>query len=102
ERAATTMIHFERKRGADRERALLDRAGMRKQIALLGRIGDAEAHAVRGHHAGVANLAAGFAIERALVEDNDATLALAERLDLLAVLHQRRHDTFGRFGLVTQ
>src|SRR5262249_8193983 len=100
------MIYFEHERRADRERAFLDRARMRKEIALLGRIGDAEAHAIRGHHAGVAAgvaaLAAGFAIERGLIEDDGAALALPERLDLLAVLHQRRHDAFGRFGFVAQ
>ena len=42
---------------------------MHEQIAgLLLRIGDAKAHALARHHAGVADLAAGLAIERRLVE----------------------------------
>ena len=68
---------------------------------LLG-IGDAEAHALAHHYAGVADLAAGFAIERGLVDDHGAVLALAERRDLLAVFHQRRHHALGDLGLIAQ
>ena len=80
DRAAARMVDFEGQRKARLERAFLDHAGMDEEVAalLLG-IGDAEAHAVGGHHAGVADLAARFAVERRLVEDDGAGLALAER-----------------------
>ena len=45
--AAPRVIDLEQQRGADLERALLDRAEMDEQVAgLLLRVGDAEAHAV--------------------------------------------------------
>ena len=73
---AARVIDVERERRAGLERALLDRADVHEQVAglLLG-VGDAEAHAVGGHHAGVADLAAGLAVERRLVDDDRAALA---------------------------
>ena len=100
---AAGMVHVERERQAGLERAFLDHAGVDKNIAgLLLRVGDAEAHAIAGHHAGIADLAAGFAVERGLVQHNRAGIAGAERRDLLAVAHQRGDDAFGALGLVAE
>ena len=76
---------------------------MHEEIAglLLG-IGDAEAHALAGHHAGVADLAAGLRIKRRLVQDDRAGLAGLQAFDLVAVLHQRADHAFGGLGLVAQ
>src|SRR5581483_10042747 len=76
---------------------------MHEQVAgSLLRIGDLEAHAVATHDAGVADLAAGLTVERRLVEDDSADLALAERSDLLALLDQSGDDAFGALGLVAE
>ena len=96
-------IDVERERKPGLERAFLDHAGMDEQVAglLLG-VGDAEAHAVGRHDAGIADLAAGFAVERRLVEHDGAGLALGQSGDLLAVAHQRGDDAFRGLGLVAQ
>jgi hypothetical protein len=97
--AAASMIDLERQRRANLERALIDRAGMHEQVAcLLLRLGDAERDPLAAHHAGIADLAAGLAVERRLVQDHSAGLALLEGLDLLAVLDQRRDHAFGALG----
>src|SRR5260221_6956851 len=100
--ATAGMIDFERERGADLERALLDSSGMDEHVArlLLG-VGDGKVHAVAAHDAGVADLTAGLGVKRRLVEDDGAALASPQRIDLLAVLHQRGNDALGGFGLVT-
>src|SRR5436190_627629 len=69
--------------------------------ALL-RVGDAEAHALAAHGADVADLTAGFAVERRLVEDNRAACSGLEAFDLAAVAHDRRNDAFRAFGVVAQ
>ena len=76
---------------------------MHEEIAglLLG-VGDAKPHALAGHHAGVADLAAGLGIKRRLVQHDRAALAGLEAVDFLAVLHQRRHHALGGLGLVAQ
>src|SRR5882762_873032 len=103
DRTTAAMIDRERKRHADLERALLDRAGMHKQIAdLLLRARDAEAHAVGAHSAGITDLAAGLAIERRLVEHDRTALAFLQRRNLLAALHQRGHNALGGLGVVAQ
>jgi len=43
-------------------------------------IGDAESHALAGHQAGIADLAAGFRVKRRLVQNDGATRAGLERL----------------------
>ena len=69
DRGAPGVIDFERQRRAGLQRALLHRAEMHEEIAgLLLRVGDAEAHALAGHHAGVADLAAGLRVKRRLVQ----------------------------------
>src|SRR5262249_25499685 len=60
------------------------------------------AHAIAAHDAGVADLTAGLGVKRRLVEDDGAALARPQRVDLLAVLHQRGDDALGAFGLVAQ
>ena len=73
DRRAPGMIDLERQRRAGLQRALLDGAEMHKEIAglLLG-VGDAKPHALAGHHAGVADLAAGLRIKRRLVQHDGA------------------------------
>src|ERR1700679_2084654 len=101
--AAARMIDLERQRGAWLQRALFHRAGMRQQVAgMFLRSGDAEAHTVAGHHTSTADLPAGFAVKRRLVENERARLAFSERRDLLAVAHQRCDNAFCGFSLVTE
>ncbi len=101
--AAPAAVDFERKREPGFERAFLDHAGVDEQVArlLLG-VGDAEAHPVGRHEAGVADLTAGFSVERRLVEHDGAGLALGQSGDLLAVTHQRGDDALRALGLVAQ
>ncbi len=103
DRRAPGMIDLEQQRGARLQRALLHRAEMHEEIAglLLG-VGDAEAHALPGHHAGVADLAAGLRVKRRLVQNDGAALAGLEAFDLLAVLHQCARHAFGGLGLVAE
>ena len=65
---------------AGHEAATLDRAEMDEEaVGLLLRVGDTEARAVlRFDRAGVADLAAGLAVERRLVDHDRALVALAE------------------------
>ena len=75
-RGAARVVDGKFERLADLEGALLDDDVVHEEVAeLLLRVGDAHAHAARRHGAGVADLAAGFAVERRLVEDDEAALA---------------------------
>ena len=92
---AARMVDVERDGAARLQRALFHRAEMDEKVAgILLRIGDAEAHAVGNHHAGIAHLSAGFAIERRLVEHDRTGFAGLERIDFLAVAHQRGDHAF--------
>ena len=73
--ASSRVIDLERERRADRERAVLDHAGMDEQVArlLLG-VGDLETKPLAEHEPGVADLAAGLAVERRLVKHDGAAL----------------------------
>ena len=73
---AAGVVDGKLERMADLEGALLDDDVVHEEVAelLLG-VGDAHAHVDRRHGAGVADLAAGFAVERRLVEDDEAALA---------------------------
>ncbi len=103
DRAAAVMIDFERERGADLERAFLDDTDVHEHVAeVLLRVGDLEAHAIGRHHPGIADLAAGLAVERRLVEHDGAAVAFFQRIDFLAVAHERGDDAFGAFGLVAE
>src|SRR5580700_7154279 len=103
DRTAAAMIDVECQRSRRLEHAFLDDAGMHKHIAeMFLRVSDLEAHALAYEHAGVADLAAGFAIERRLVEHHGAALAFFQRFDFLAVAYERGDHAFGAFGLVAE
>src|SRR5436309_4832565 len=102
-RGAAGVIDAKLQRRADLQGTLLYLAQMHEEIAgLFLRVGDAESDAVTAEHAGIADLAARFRVERRLVHDDGAGLACLETVDLLAVFHQRRHRAFGGLGLVAQ
>src|SRR5580658_1861536 len=76
---------------------------MHEQIAeVLLRVGYFEPHAVARHGAGIADLAAGLGVERRLIEDDGAALALVEPCYFLAVADECRHNARGTLGLVTE
>ncbi len=76
---------------------------MNDEIAeLLARVGDFRAEAGRGDFADVADLSAGLAVERRLVEDERAALAALQRLDLDPVLEDRADDALRGLRLVAQ
>src|SRR6185437_11944419 len=86
--AAADVVHFERQRRARLQRALLDGAAMDEHVAgVLLRIGDAKARAVAAHHPGIADLSAGLAVKRRLIEDDSAALAFLQRRDFRTVAH---------------
>src|SRR6202012_4939358 len=86
---AARMIDIELQRHAELERALLHGAEMHEEIAgLLLRLGDAEADALAGQDSDVADLTAGLAVERRLVQDDSAGLTGLQRVGLLAILDQ--------------
>src|SRR6516165_5287474 len=101
--AAPRVVDFERKRHVRLERARLDRAGMHEHVAgILLRVGDAETHALAGHDPDVADLPAGLAVERRLVEHDGAALAFIQLGDFRAVLDQRLDHAFRALGLVAE
>src|ERR1700682_2331965 len=103
DRTAAAMIDVKCQRSPRLERAFLDDAGMHEHIAeMFLSVGDLEAHPLAYEHAGVADLAAGFAVERRLVEHHGAVLAFFQRFDFLAVAHERGDDAFCAFGLVAK
>src|ERR1700722_7812428 len=73
-----------------------------KVAKLLARVGDFGAEPGRNDFADVADLAAGLAVERRLIEDQRSALARIERLDFDAVLDDRAYDAFCGLGLVTE
>ncbi len=75
---------------ADIERSLLDHALMEEEtVQLLLRVLDLEDGILALHEpATVADLTAGLSVERGLVDDDDAALALFQRLDARAVLDE--------------
>ena len=89
-------------RVADLERPLLYYAHMREDFTeLLLRLCHIEMDALRPHDdANIAGLPAGFAVERRLVDDDDAFLALLEQLDGLAALEAARPPRLRRLGVV--
>ena len=97
------MIDLKRECGTLFQRAFFDRADMGEHVAgIFLRIGDLKAHAVRLQDSGIADLAAGFAIERCLIEHDGATLALFQRGNFLTVAHQRGHHASGLLGVVAE
>ena len=84
-------------RVADRERALGHLAEVHEQIAqlLLG-VGDGDLGAVGAEHPPVADLAAGLAVERRLVDDDGDVAGRPRRFfDLLPVDDDGQHLAFG-------
>src|ERR1700724_1920115 len=83
--------------------AFFDQSFVNKQIAefLLG-IVDTEANTACTHDASVANLAAGFAIERRLIEDDGPGFAGAKNCDFLTVLADRGDEPLLVFRVVAQ
>lgn len=63
------------------------------------RVIDLEAHTACGQHAGIADLSAGFGIERGLVEQDDSLIARFDGIDRAAVLEQCDHRQAGSFKL---
>src|ERR1044072_6031998 len=103
DRGAACVIDLERPRQADLERALLHLSGVDKEIAsLLLRVTHSEADAIGLHRAGVADLAAGLAVERRLVDDHGTGFASFELGNFLAVAHQARDDALRGLGLVAE
>ena len=101
--AAAAVVHLQLKGLTLAQGAQFHRHFMDEEVAqLLLRIGDEDPQAHGGHHAHVADLAARFAIERRLVEHDQALLPGLENLDLLAAGHQRAHHALGALGLVAQ
>src|SRR5207237_4826757 len=68
----------------------------------LLRVRDARADAIGRHRAGVADLTAGLAVERRLVEHHLTALAGLQPGDLVAVAHERSDDALGPFGVVAK
>src|SRR5215218_3531147 len=69
---------------------------------LLLRIGHAHLDARADQQTDIADLAAGLAVERRLVQYDRTTLAGLEAIDLDTVLDQRRDHAFRALGLVTE
>src|SRR5690606_33135504 len=70
---------------------------------LLLRIGDPEQRAVRtADDARIADLAAGFAIERRLIENQSRLLPLLQMLDGPRILDDAADDPLRRLGLVAE
>ncbi len=97
------MIDFERNRLAARNLALLDGGMVNEQAApLLLRVGHAQNRLVGPDRAGIAHLAAGFAIERRLVDDEGDGIALSCGFHRSAILDERQGDALGLFGVVAE
>ena len=98
-RRAARVLDLEIDLVARFERTLLDLSLMHEQAAgLLLRIGDAEQRlALAADDALIADLAAGFAVERRLVDDDRRLVAGLEAFHLLAVLDES--DDLARRGL---
>ena len=73
-----------------------------KVAQLLARIGDFGAKAGSCDLADVADLAAGLAVERRLIEDQRSAFAGIQLPDLNAILDDRANDAFGGLGFVAQ
>src|SRR5581483_1760296 len=103
-RRAARVIDLELDRIADMERPLLDHALVQEEtVQLFLRVADKEDGALAfGEPAAVADLAAGFGVERSLIDDDGAALAFLQRLDPRAVLDQGDDLAGGRFRLITQ
>src|SRR5262249_16912284 len=103
DRAAAGLIDLERQRRARFHHAFFDSADMRVDIAgIFLRVGDFETNAVGRHDAGVADLAAGFTIERRLIEDDAPAPPLFHPLDSLPAAQNGGTPALGALGLVAE
>src|SRR6266849_5664338 len=73
-----------------------------KAVGLLLRVANAKAHAFATHHAGVANLATRFGVERCLVKHDSAALAPCKLQHFLAVTRELEDHSFSLFGLIAK
>src|SRR5690242_19648745 len=98
-RRARFVIDLEFDRHAGPRGAFVDYHVMDDEIAeLLARVGDFGPESRTSDFAGVADLAAGVAVEWRLVEDQRSALACIERLDLDAVLDDCANDPLRPLG----
>ena len=101
--ASPCMIDIQVERSPGLEAALPDRAEMHEEVAgAFLRVGDGKTHAVRGHHADVADLPAGLGIERRLIENDGAALAFLQGTHFLAVAKQCDDDACGGLRLIAE
>ena len=100
---APAMIDDQVQRHARLHRARLHLAAMDEQpLGEFLRVGDDDLDAVAAHDAGVAELAARFAVERRLVEDDGHLVAGARCRDLGTVAHHRHDRALGPLGVVAK
>src|SRR4051812_33093006 len=75
---------------------------MAEDAVVLDGLDDISPDAFAADGAGVADLAAALAVERGLVEDDEALVAGFELVDELAALDQRGDHALGDLGLVAE
>ncbi len=95
-----SVIDSQGNRIADLQRAFRNGCHMDEHaLTLLLGVGHTELGIVGRNEAGIAHLAAGFAVERRLVQHELDFLAGRGTIDGLAVADDRLHDAFGRLGV---
>jgi hypothetical protein len=100
---AACVVDLELDRSTGLQRALRHLAVVDEEpVRLLLRVGDLDREAVAGDGAGVAHLAARFAVERRLVDDDRDLLALPRLLDLDTVAHDGAHQALRLLGVVAE
>ena len=101
--AAALVVHLELDLGAKPRPARHDLAEMDEQpVGLLLRVGDHDLEAVAADRAGVADLAARFAVERRLVDHHRNLGPFGGRIHGLAVAHHCRDHAFCLFRRVAE
>src|SRR6185312_11657132 len=92
---AARMIDFHLDRQTRSDRALLDAAGVHEDaVAALLRVRNLDDETVAVHHAGIADLTAGLAVERRLVDNDADRFAFPRLVDDGAVAHKCGDDAF--------
>src|SRR4051812_9077529 len=103
DRTAARMVDLERQRGSDPKCPFLKRPEVDDYVAcFLLSVRHVEANAVSTDHTRVADLPAGFAVERRLVEYDRASLPLVQPCNFPAVTHERRHYALDALSLVAE
>ncbi|OPZ10826.1 MAG: hypothetical protein BWZ10_02294 [candidate division BRC1 bacterium ADurb.BinA364] len=101
--AARLLVHLGRKRVANLDLAALDLASMQDDgVGRLFRIGHDEGGGFVFQPPPVADLAAGFGVERRKVEHDCRFVAGADFFRLLAIAEQSQHAPFGGHGFIAQ